>query len=82
MSIGGGIFLIVLGAILSFAVKGNLTDAVDLTLIGYIMMGAGALVTILGVAFTFRKRGTASTTRTVADPNSGEQITQRESTIK
>ena len=42
MFIGGSIFLLALGAILSFAVRDNINE-VDLVTVGYILMGAGAL---------------------------------------
>ena len=44
MSIGAGIALFVIGAILVFAVNVDTTQFVDLDLIGYILMGAGVLV--------------------------------------
>jgi len=45
---GSGIALIVIGAILSFAVKDSI-PSVNLSLIGYICMGAGVLAVILGL---------------------------------
>lgn len=39
MGIGSGIALFVIGAILAFAVNIDLGGAVDLTTIGYILMG-------------------------------------------
>ncbi|QLQ15557.1 MAG: hypothetical protein HZY73_07515 [Micropruina sp.] len=48
MTIGLGIFLLVVGAVLSFAVKDSISG-VNLTMIGYICMGAGALAVILGL---------------------------------
>ncbi len=45
---GAGIALLVVGAVLSFAVRDSLSG-VNLTLIGYICMGAGALAIILGL---------------------------------
>ncbi len=45
---GAGIVLLVIGAILSFAVKDSVPN-VNLALIGYICMGAGALAVILGL---------------------------------
>ncbi len=47
MSIGAGIALFVIGAILAFAVNVEV-EWVDLDLIGYILMGAGALIFLLG----------------------------------
>jgi hypothetical protein len=46
MGIGGGIGLMVIGAILAFAVKASISG-VDLTMIGYICLAAGALALIL-----------------------------------
>jgi len=48
MSMGIGIALLVVGAILSFAVRDSV-PGVDLSVIGYICMGAGALALILAL---------------------------------
>lgn len=77
MSIGAGIALFVIGAILVFAVDVDVTY-VNLDMIGYILMGAGALIFLLGLLFMFRRRSMAQTTRTV-DPVGGERVTQTES---
>ncbi|MCB0911520.1 MAG: hypothetical protein KDB60_07890 [Propionibacteriaceae bacterium] len=45
---GTGIALLVIGAILSFAVRDSISG-VNLTMIGYICMGAGVLAVILGL---------------------------------
>jgi len=45
---GAGIALLVVGAVLSFAVKDSISG-VNLALIGYICMGAGALAIVLGL---------------------------------
>ena len=80
MSIGLGIFLLVVGAILVWALDVTVTG-VDLTLVGYILLAAGALVTILGIVLMTRRRNSVSTTRTIADPVNGEQVTRRENSI-
>ncbi|TFD62536.1 hypothetical protein E3T39_00855 [Cryobacterium suzukii] len=80
MSIGLGIFLLVVGAILVWALDVTVTG-VDLQLIGYILLAAGALVTILGIVLMTRRRNSTSTTRTIADPANGEQVTRRENSI-
>ena len=80
MSIGLGIFLLVVGAILVWALDVTVTG-VDLTLVGYILLAAGALVTILGIVLLTRRRNSVSTTRTIADPANGEQVTRRENSI-
>ncbi|MHB1010550.1 MAG: DUF6458 family protein [Propionibacteriaceae bacterium] len=48
MGIGAGIALLVIGAILSFAVRDNV-PGVDLVMVGYICMGAGVIALILGL---------------------------------
>lgn len=78
MSIGAGIAIFVIGAILVFAVNVDTSQFVDLDLIGYILMGAGALVFLLGLVVLFRRRSTEQTTRTV-DAAGGERVTRRES---
>lgn len=80
MSIGLGIFLLVVGAILVWALDITVTG-VDLQLVGYILLAAGALVTILGIVLMTRRRNSVSTTRTIADPANGEQVTRRENSI-
>lgn len=46
MGIGAGIFLLALGGVLAFAVSDRISG-VDLTAVGYILMGAGALGLVL-----------------------------------
>lgn len=60
MGVGLGIFLLVVGGILSFAVRDNLT-ALDLTTIGYICMGAGALAIILALVMNQQRANTSHT---------------------
>jgi membrane-bound ClpP family serine protease len=78
MSIGGGIALIVIGAILAFALNFQL-EWIDLDLVGYILMGAGVVILILGLVLLMRRRQSVSTTRSAVDPVSGEQVTRRTS---
>ncbi len=60
MGIGTGIFLLVVGAILAFGVRDNLTDF-SLVNIGYICMAAGALAVVLALVMNQRR----STSHTV-----------------
>jgi nitrate reductase gamma subunit len=76
MSIGAGIALFVIGAILAFAVNVDV-PGVSLDLIGYILMGAGAVVFILGLVFLMRRRATDTVTRTSVDPAAGERVTRQ-----
>jgi len=80
MSIGLGIFLVVVGAILVFALNISV-DIINLDLVGYILMAAGAVITILGIVLITRKRSAVVTTRSAVDPNSGEQVTRRENKV-
>ena len=73
MSIGAGIALIDIGAILAFAVDLP-NDYVDLTTIGYIMMGAGAIVFLIGLVLLVRRRQTDTVTRT--EGVGGAQVTR------
>jgi len=76
MSIGSGIALFVIGAILAFAVNVQL-DWIELSTIGYLLMGAGVLIFILGLVLMMRKRQSTTTVRSNIDPNSGESVQQR-----
>lgn len=80
MKIGSSIFLIAIGAILAFAVPDTLVPAVDLTMIGYILLVLGviAFITVLAVSAP-RKQARVSETRSLVDPNTGEAVVRRES---
>jgi Domain of unknown function (DUF6458) len=65
MGIGVGIFMIALGAILSFAVADRISG-VDLTVVGYILMGTGALGLVL-VLFLNSQRQHSHTTETTVE---------------
>ena len=80
MSIGLGIFLFVVGAILVWALNIQV-DWIDLDLVGYILMGAGALIFVLGLVLLTRRRSSISTTRSAVDPVSGERTVQQERSI-
>jgi membrane-bound ClpP family serine protease len=73
MSIGLGIFLIVIGAIFAFALQVQV-DWIDLQLVGYICLIAGVIVTILGIVLLVRRRQSLTTSRTSVDPATGERV--------
>jgi len=77
MSIGTGIALFVIGAILTFAVNVDTGSVVNLDLIGYILMGAGVVIFIIGLVLLMRKRQTTTTVRSAVDPASGENVQSR-----
>lgn len=79
MSIGTGVVLFVIGAILAFAVNVEVEWA-NLDLIGYILMGAGAVVFLIGIILLMRRRQADTVTRTQVDPAAGERVTRRSTT--
>lgn len=80
MSIGGGILLIVIGAILAFALNVQL-DWVNLALVGYILMGAGVIITIIGIVLLARRRRSDTVTRTAVDPTGNERVTRQSTSM-
>lgn len=58
MRLGSGIFLLVVGAILAFAVRDSI-EAVDLTMVGYICMVAGALAVLLALIMQRQRANTS-----------------------
>lgn len=54
MTIGGGIALIVIGAILAYAVADPIAG-IDFQMIGYILMAAGVIGAVVGVFNYFRR---------------------------
>ena len=75
MYIGLGIFLLVVGAILFFAVPDTSLAGIDLTTVGVILMVAGALAIVLSLLMTRRRPGGYTTTReSQVDPASGSRV--------
>lgn len=74
MAIGSGIFLIVLGAILAFAVNVD-SSAVDLDVIGWICMGAGVVAILVSLVVSAQSRNT--THREIVDQNIDERHVER-----
>lgn len=71
MSIGAGVVLFVIGAILRFALDIQVAW-INIQLVGNILMGAGVVVFILGLIFVFRRRQSSS--RTVVRPTDGDGV--------
>ncbi len=57
MGIGIGIFLLVVGGILSFGVRDSFS-AVDVTAIGYVCIGVGALAIVLALLLNHQRTNT------------------------
>ena len=82
MYIGLGIFLIVVGAILTFAIDATSVGGVDLQTIGWICMIAGVLAILLSLVVTNRRgvAGGGYSARRVShtDPATGTQVDEVE----
>lgn len=76
MSIGTGVVLFVIGAILVFALNFE-TEIVNLDMIGYILMGAGFIVFVIGLVLLARRRQAITTSRSGTDSVTGERVEQR-----
>ncbi|HET7661326.1 MAG TPA: DUF6458 family protein [Oryzihumus sp.] len=61
MGIGLGIFLLVVGAVVTFAIPQDFLSGVNLDLIGWILMGAGALAVILALVMNQQRANTSHT---------------------
>jgi hypothetical protein len=77
MGYGLGVFLLALGLILGFAVQDRI-DAIDLTLVGYILAGCGALVIVLQAVQANRGRA-ASTVSTTTHSDGSQTMTEKRS---
>lgn len=67
MAIGSGIFLIALGAILAFALNESV-DAINLGLVGWILMGAGVLALIISLVVSAQSRRRTTVTEQHTSP--------------
>ena len=76
MSIGTGVVLFVIGAILTFALNFE-TEFINLDLVGYILMGAGLVVLIIGLVLLARRRQAVTTSRTGTDAVTGDRVQQK-----
>lgn len=77
MYIGLGIVLVVIGAILSFAVNVDIPGVSD-DVLGYILMAAGLLAIILSFIYSASRRprggGYTSTRSSQVDPETGSRV--------
>jgi hypothetical protein len=77
MGYGLGVFLTALGLILALAVQ-DVIDAIDLTMIGWILVLAGVLVLVLTAVQTNAKRQRTTTATTTH--SDGSQTTEQRTT--
>lgn len=75
MTIGGGIGLIVIGAIFALAINVQ-ADWINFQMIGNILMVAGLIVLIFGIISYARRRSAVQTVRTY-DQYGNAQVTER-----
>ena len=81
MSIGFGIFLMAVGAIIAWAVPALWqVEGANWTLIGYILLGAGALVTLFGIIMAARAGRSSSISKSRVDPDTGTRVERTERT--
>lgn len=80
MTIGGSIFLIAVGAILTFAVSANEVAGISVDMIGIILMIAGLVGLLIGLYFwnsagrRSATTGTASRSETVVERRTDSEI--------
>ncbi|HEY8766145.1 MAG TPA: DUF6458 family protein [Dehalococcoidia bacterium] len=77
MGLGVGIFLLAVGAVLAFAIHVTTNGAINVQVVGWILMGAGALGIVLSMVFWSSWGGPAAFTRRreVVDPAGGTHTT-------
>lgn len=76
MGYGLGIFLLALGLILALAVQDTISN-IDLTMVGWILVLAGALVVVLTAVQTNRGRS-ARTVSTTTHPDGSQTTTEQQ----
>ena len=77
MGYGLGVFLLALGLILALAVRDSI-EAIDLTMVGWILAGVGLLAIVVTAMTTMRSR-TASSVATTTHADGTQTTTQRRS---
>jgi Na+/phosphate symporter len=79
MGIGGSVFLLAVGAILTFAVKDSTVAGIDLSVVGIILMLCGVLGIVLEVALFAPRRRRRSVT--AVDDGTQQRTVRREDTF-
>lgn len=74
MGLGVGIFLLAVGAVLAFAIHVTTNGSINVQVVGYILMGAGALGIVLSMIF-WSSWGGFSRRGAVADAAGGTRTT-------
>lgn len=81
MSIGTGVVLFVIGAILVFALDFDVVPGLNIDMVGYILMVAGAVVFVIGLVAMFRRRSAVTTSTVGADPATGARVEERRTDV-
>lgn len=76
MTAGVGVFLIVVGAILTWAVEFDISGF-DIQNVGYIFLAAGVVVLLASLFLSARGRRSTATRSTVADTPNGPVVTEQ-----
>ncbi len=76
MTIGTGVVLFVIGAILVFALNFDLGGVVNIDVVGYILMAAGLVTFVIGLIAMFRRRSAVSTSVSGVDAT-GARVDKR-----
>ena len=79
--IGGPIAIVVIGAILYFAIS-DMVEGVDLTMIGLILMVAGAAWLLIELIVNRRRSAVTSERTAVRDPNAPGGVTRTEREVR
>jgi len=87
MTIGSGIGLMILGAILAFGIEPDAIGGVNLQFIGYILMIGGLVGLIIGIGMMSRRNGPRRTSRTEvteqnATPSGTETVRRSDNVIE
>jgi hypothetical protein len=77
VGIGVSVFLIALGAILTFALDVDISG-LDIAVVGWILMGAGVLGLLLSVLVWGPRRRSSLTERRIYDERTGDETVEQE----
>ena len=80
MSIGTGIVLFVIGAVLVFALNLEVTW-INIDMVGYLLMGAGFIVFLVGIILMTRRRQSVTTVQSGVDPATGTSVQERRTSV-
>lgn len=79
VSIGGPAFFLAVGLVLLLAVPDTVVAGIELSTVGLIISVISGAVLLFGIFQS--TRSTKSAVRSVADPSTGETITERQSNL-